>query len=96
MTEKYILHPLAACEEVGGRYFLIACGPARDSLPYLREINEAGFFFWKLMEEGCDTDAMLEKALAVYEAPRNVLKEGLSAFLDDLTSRGYVIKKETL
>lgn len=94
MTVKFSPHPQVTCKEVGERYFLIAYGPARDTLPYLREINETGSFFWELLEEGCDRDAMLERALEIYDAPRTTLENGLMAFLDDLTGRGYVIREE--
>lgn len=90
MAVKYILHPHVACEEVGGRHFLIACGAAAGTLPYLREINETGSFFWKLAEEGCDSGAMLERALETYEAPEKILEDGIKDFFEDLAGRGYV------
>lgn len=95
MTAKYTLHPHVTCEEVGGRYFLIAYGPARGAIPYLREINETGSYFWKLLEEGLDEEAMLERSLTEYDAPREVMEEGLKAFLNDLKRHNYLIKEET-
>lgn len=95
MAEKYIVNPNVACEEVAGRYYLIAFGDARGTLPYLREINETGSFFWELAEKGCEKDVMLEKAIETYDAPQEVLENGLTAFFYDLIEHGYLIKKET-
>ena len=94
MTVKFSPHPHVTCKEVGGRYFLIAYGPAMATLPYLREINETGSFFWEMLEEGYDRDAMLERALELYDVPRITLEKGLMAFLNDLTCRGYVTREE--
>ena len=95
MAVKIRVHPCVSCEEVAGKYYLIAFGDARGTLPYLQEINETGAFFWELAEKEYDKNAMLERAIETYDAPRKVLDDGLMAFFYDLVEHGYIIKKET-
>lgn len=95
MDLTFRAHPCVACEEVAGRYYLIAFGDGRGTLPFLREINETGSFFWGLAVKGYDWESMLEKAVETYDAPRKVLEDGLAAFFYDLAEQGYILKKET-
>ena len=93
MTVKYKVHPCVACEQAGGRYFLVSFGPALGDLPYLREVNETGAFYWKLAEEGLDAPAMAQRASLVYDAPEETLKAGLAAFFEELEKAGYASRE---
>lgn len=93
MAVKYRIHAQVALERIAGRFFLIAYGDAGADLPYLCEINETGAFYWKLAEEGYDSDAMLNAAFKEYEVPPELLNRGLQVFLQVLTEKGYLIKE---
>lgn len=95
MRGKYFLHPQVVCEQVAGRYFLIAFGSALESLPYLREINETGAFFWKKAGEGYDLSTMAGEAAGIYETSPEEMEEGLLLFFDQLKRAGYVTRDET-
>lgn len=91
---RYEIHPQVVCESVAGRYLLIAYGEALKELPYLREINETGAFFWELADLGNNWDEMLEQALAVYDAPPGLLESGMKAFFSHLAEKGYVKERK--
>ncbi len=92
MRTNYRVHSQVALEEVAGRYFLIAYGEARGKLPYLREINETGAYYWQMAEAGYSTDAMLQAAAEIYDAPPETLEKGLTVFLRELCENGYLSK----
>lgn len=96
MAVKYRVHPEVAYEKVAGRNLLIAYGDALKELPYLREINETGAFYWRLVSESMDTDTMLNCALEEYDAARELLEKGLLVFLKELENEGYIYKTEVL
>lgn len=94
MGLTYRVHPQITLEEVAGRYFLISFGEA-GRLPYLREINETGAFYWELAAAGHDLDSMLAIASDLYQESRTKLEKGLLAFFDNLMDQGYVSLDET-
>ena len=94
MSLRYEVHPQVVCEKVAGRYLLIAYADALGELPYLREINETGAFYWNLAAGGNDRDEMLQQALTIYDASRDILERGLEVFLKDLIDDGYVTERE--
>lgn len=89
MGLTYRVHPQVTLEEVAGRYFLISFGEA-VSLPYLREINETGAFYWELAAAGHDLDFMLAAASDLYQEPCGKLEKGILAFFNNLMDHGYV------
>lgn len=90
----YRVHPQVTLEEVADRYFLISFGEPVD-LPYLREINETGAFYWKLATAGYDLDSMLTIASDYYEEPYEKLEKGIRAFFSVLMENGYICLDET-
>ena len=94
MGLTYRVHPRVTLEEVAGRYFLISFGEAVN-LPYLREINDTGAFYWELAAAGHDLDSMLTIASDFYQEPCVKLKKGILAFFNNLMDYGYVSLDET-
>lgn len=94
MSLRYEVHPKVVCETVAGRHLLIAYGDALGELPYLREINESGAFYWNLAAGGNDMDEMLEQALTIYDAPRGLLERGMEVFFKVLQDEGYVTERK--
>ena len=90
----YRVHPQVTLEEVAGRYFLISFGDA-GGLPYLREINETGAFYWELAAAGHDLDSMLAIASDLYQEPYEKLEKGVLAFFSYLMENGYIYLDET-
>lgn len=94
MGLRYRVHPQVTLEEVADCYFLISFGEG-VSLPYLREINETGAFYWKLASEGHDLDSMLAIASELYKEPYEKLEKGIRAFFSVLMENGYICLDET-
>lgn len=89
MGLTYRVHPQVTLEEVADRFFLISFGDAAG-LPYLREINETGAFYWELATAGHDLDSMLAVASNLYQEPYEKLEKGILAFFSYLMENGYV------
>lgn len=94
MGVTYRVHPQVTLEEVAGRYYLISFGDA-VGLPYLREINETGAFYWELASAGHDLDSMLAIASDFYQEPYERLEKGIRAFFSVLMENGYIYLDET-
>ena len=94
MELTYKVHPQVTLEEVADRFFLISFGD-RVGLPYLREINETGAFYWELAAAGHDLDSMLAIASDFYQEPYEKLEKGILAFFSSLMEYGYVYLDET-
>lgn len=93
MRAEYRVNPQVALETIAGRHFLIAYGETCGKIPYLREINETGTYYWLLAEEGIGTGEMLEAAAEVYDAPPEILEKGLRNFLKELVEQGYLLEE---
>lgn len=93
MRLKYRVHPQVILETVAGRHFLIAYGEACGKLPYLREINETGAYYWHMAEAGKGTSEMLAAAVEVYDASPEILEKGLRLFLRELMEKGYLLEE---
>lgn len=94
MGLTYRVHPQVTLEEVAGCYFLISFGKS-VSLPYLREINETGAFYWELASAGHDLESMLSIASDFYKEPYDMLEKGLLTFFSVLMENGYIYLDET-
>lgn len=92
MSVKYRTHPGVTLEQAAGRFFLVAFGDAGKELPYLREINETGAYYWELLSAGLDENGVLKEAEEAYGMPRVVLEKGLQAYICDLKTNGYLLE----
>lgn len=93
MGLTYRIHPQVTLEEIADRFFLISFGEA-VSLPYLREINETGAFYWEMAAAGHDLDFMLASATDLYQEPYEKLEKGVLSFFSDLMENGYLYLDE--
>lgn len=93
MGLTYRVHPQVTLEEVASCYFLISFGEG-VGLPYLREINETGAFYWKLAAAGHDLESMLAIASGFYQEPYEKLEKGIRAFFNILMENGYIYLDE--
>lgn len=69
---------------------MIAYGQAGEKLGFMLAMNETGAYYWSLLVQGIDTEEMEKCASEEYGLPRNEIRSGLEAFLDELTRRGYI------
>lgn len=48
---KYAIQPGVLLETVCDEHLLIATGEARGKVPYVKNLNETGVWFWQLFEK---------------------------------------------
>lgn len=92
MAVKYRTHPQVTLERAAGRFFLVAFGKAGGNLPYVREINETGAYYWRLFSSGYDMDSILNEAAEIYGESQDMLKKGLQCYINDLKEKGYLFE----
>ena len=51
---KYAIQPGVLLETVCDEHLLIATGEARGKVPYVKNLNETGVWFWQLFEKQLD------------------------------------------
>jgi len=90
MGIRYQIEEGIVLREILGNYLLIATGKARDVCPDLQQINREAAFYWSLLEEGMDSEQMLEAASAKFGMEKSRLLSGMNTFLGELESRHYI------
>ncbi len=80
--------------EICGEYVLVAGGKASAVCPPLRQLNDTGAFFWKLIEEDCSEEEMVRKAAENFEADAQQIRPSLRRFREMLEKEGYLLKEE--
>ena len=93
--EVYKTRPGVVLTSICGEYLLVSGKGARDTCPYVTQINETSADLWKCLEKGASFGQMFEAMSEEYEIedPENA-KEGIQAFLNQMMETGYVIKEE--
>lgn len=91
---KYHAHPGVALANVAGEYLLVAAGDARGKLPYLKNINATGVWFWKKMANGTDLSQIISDAIKHYGITKEQAEAATESFFDSLRNEGYIIIDE--
>lgn len=90
MPVNYIITPGLLLEEICGEAYLIAAGEARRKLLPIRGLNDSAAFFFRLLEQGLDEEALLRRAVSHYGVPEEVIRPALQQFIDTLCRDGYL------
>lgn len=77
---------ISVCDE----HLLVATWETRKDVPYAQQINDAGAFYWKLLEEGLAPKEMIQKGAAQYQMPQGKAALAVIRFLDKLQKAGYI------
>ena len=93
--KHYQIRPGVVQVCVCGEYMLIATRRARGFCPYVKQLNPTGAFYWSLLEEGLDAEAMIRAASGRYGVDDARIRPGLLAFLDSLHAEGYLLEAES-
>lgn len=91
---KYKLRNGIILKEFCGEYALIATLEAKEYCPYVRQINETGAFYWKLLSRGLDVEEMVEAAAQEYQVEAERVRPGLCAYIAGLEKLNYIIPEE--
>ena len=78
---------LSVCDE----HLLVATREARRAVAYVRQINGAGAFYWKLLEEGRDPGEIIQQAAARYQMTAEQAAAAVMSFLRKLYQAGYLL-----
>ncbi len=86
LNENYIL------KTVAGSPVVVPVGDAVNNIKGMITLNGPAETIWRALEEGKDFEGVLSVLNAEYDAPEELLKSDLTAFLDKL--RGYKILED--
>lgn len=77
---------ISVCDE----HLLVATREARKTVPYVRQINSAGGFYWSLLEKGIDPNEIIRQAAVKYQIPGKQAAAMVVSFVNKLYKAGYV------
>lgn len=80
-------------EQICGDDYLIAYGSARGHIPMIMGISPAGAYFWRLLQQGEEIDAILRAAARDYDISLDEAREGFVRFTASLREKGYLTEE---
>lgn len=81
---------ISVCDE----HLLVATREARKVVPYVRQINSAGGFYWKLLEQGMEPNNIIQQAAQKFHVPSKQAAAMVVNFIKKLYRAGYVTVEE--
>lgn len=94
LAMKYSVRNGIVYRRIANEHFLISVGDAAGICSAIEQINEGGAYYWKLLEQGEDTEQMLELAAAEYNIEKELLRPGLERYLNELEAGKYITRNE--
>ena len=91
---KYHTQPGVVATQIAGEKLLVASGAARGKVPYVKNMNETGAWFWKEMEKSLDFDQIAADAVEFYDITREQAESACKGFFSALLREKYVIIDE--
>ena len=88
---KYAIQPGVLLETVCDEHLLIATGEARGKVPYVKNLNETGVWFWQLFEKQLDLAQIEKQAIQTFHISAEQAHNALTAFFGKLQNDGYLI-----
>lgn len=88
---KYHTQPGVVVAKIAGEYLLVASGEARGKVPYVKNLNETGAWFWNEMEKSYDFTKIADDAVEHYGITREQAETACQNFFDVLLRDKYVI-----
>ena len=88
---KYAIQPGVLLETVCDEHLLIATGEARGKVPYVKNLNETGVWFWQLFEKQLDLAQIEQQAIQTFDISAEQAHNALTAFFGKLQNDGYLI-----
>lgn len=79
---------------VCGEHLLVATGEARDTCPYITQINDKAAFFWEMIREKKEIDNIA--SLIPHNSENDKGKDLLAAilFIGKMSKAGYLLVEE--
>ena len=85
------VQPGVLLETVCDEHLLIATGEARGKVPYVKNLNETGVWFWQLFEKQLDLAQIEQQAIQTFHISAEQAHNALTAFFGKLQNDGYLI-----
>ena len=85
------IQPGVLLETVCDEHLLIATGEARGKVPYVKNLNETGVWFWQLFEKQLDLAQIEQQAIQTFHISAEQAHNALTAFFGKLQNDGYLI-----
>lgn len=78
---------ISVCDE----HILVATREARKKVPYVRQINGAGGFYWRLLEKELEPKEIIRQAATRYRMSDKQAAAAIMSFMKKLYEAGYLI-----
>ena len=90
---KYKNRPGVVLAEICGEYLLVSTKEARETCPYVIQINETSSFLWKSLGEWMDLHGLMKCVTDEYEVdnPDQAMK-AVESFVSQMEEMGYLQK----
>ena len=75
-------------KKVAGEYMIIPTGNNNVNFSKIFNINETGAFIFEKLKDGKNKEEVLELMSKEYNASKDVLKNDIDEFIDELKKRG--------
>ena len=74
--------------EVAGSWVVLPTGEATVDFNGMLSLNDSGALLWRALENGADSQGLVDALLAEYEVEASLAEADVAAFLDKLASAG--------
>ena len=92
---RYKTRPGVVLTSICGKQILVATKAARESCPYVTEINETSAFLWEQLRDGADIDALMDAVDQEYEVEDHALaRNAVLSFIDQMVELNYLLPTE--
>ena len=78
IKKEYVLR------EVAGTWVVLSLAADTINFSGMLTLNESGAMLWKLLEQNCEKEALVDALLAEYEDSREEAEQDVEAFLEKL------------
>lgn len=79
-----------ALRNIAGTWVALPLGDANVDFTGMLTLNETGVLLWRLLEDGCSREDMVNALLDEYEVSRDEAKADVDAFIVKLTAAGCI------
>lgn len=94
MTE-YRIRQGIVITEICGEYLLIAAKKARETCPYVNQVNESFAYLCKTLENWCTSEQLKQAILEVYDlSDQKAADTEIKGFLEKMQHYGYLLTRE--
>ena len=77
-----------------GEYLLVATKEARESCPYVTQINQLAAEYWQLMEDACTTPELVGRIMKQTSKEMKDVLLPVLAFTGKMSKAGYLLVED--